>query len=189
MREAIENARRKIQRFADLARGATPAVTDHVRGHGRAVFAVAPVNFLDDRFPTVAAWKIKIDIGPAFAAFVQETFENQIAADRIDRCDPKAITDRAVRRAATALDHDVVFATEIDDVPDNQKISGEPEFDDEREFFLELPFHVRADRGVTLLRAEPDDRSQKRIHAVTGRHWELRKFVADIFQRKCEPFG
>src|SRR5437016_6333740 len=66
MRKAIENARRKIQRFADLARGAAPAITDHVRSHGCTVFAVASVNFLDHRFATIAAGKIEIDIGPTF---------------------------------------------------------------------------------------------------------------------------
>src|SRR6266571_9280738 len=119
MRKAIENARRKIQRFANLARGAAPAITDHVRGHGCTVFAVAAINFLDHRFATIAAGKIEIDIGPTFAAFVQETLEHQIAADRIDRRDPEAITDRAVRGAAAALDHDVMLTAEIDDVPNN----------------------------------------------------------------------
>src|SRR5436853_877094 len=114
MREAIENARRKIERFADLARGTAPAITDHVRSHGRAMFSVAPINFLNDRFTAVAAWKIEIDIGPAFAAFVQEPFKHQIVAHRIDRCDAEAITNRAVGRAPPSLDHDVVLATEID---------------------------------------------------------------------------
>src|SRR5437588_10159841 len=99
MGKTIENARRKIQRFADLARGAAPAITDHVRSHGRAVFSVAPVNFLDDRFAPVAAWKIEIDIGPAFATFIQEPFENQIVADRIARRNPEAITTSAARTA------------------------------------------------------------------------------------------
>ena len=132
MREAIENARRKIKGFADLACGAASAVCNHVSGHGRAVFAVTPVNFLDDRFAAVAAGKIEIDIGPAFAAFIQEPFEHQIVAHRIDRRNPEAITNRAIGCAAPALDHDIVLAAEIDDVPDNQEISGEPEFDDER---------------------------------------------------------
>ena len=87
--------------------------------------------------------------------------KTRLIAHRIDRRDPEAITNRAVRRAAAALDHDVVFAAEIDDVPDDQEISGEPEFGYQREFFLELAFHFCADRGVTLLRAEPDDRPQK----------------------------
>src|SRR6266516_6375040 len=119
MREAIENARRKIQRFTDLACGAAPAIPDYIRGHGRAVFAVAAINLLDHSFAPITAGKIEIDIGPAFAAFVQEPLENQIVTDRIDRRDAEAITNRAVRRAAASLDHDVVLPAEIDNVPDN----------------------------------------------------------------------
>ena len=78
MRKAIENIRRKIQRLADLARGAASAISDDVRGHGRAVFAVTPVNFLDDALAPIAARQIEIDVGPAFPAFAQETFEDQI---------------------------------------------------------------------------------------------------------------
>ena len=125
MREAIENVRRKIQRFADLARGAAAAISNDVRGHGRAVFAVTPVNFLDHAFAAIAARQIEIDVGPAFAAFAEKTLENQMVADRIDRRDAETITNRAVRRAAAALHHDVVFAAEIDDVPNDQKITGE----------------------------------------------------------------
>src|SRR5205807_9134757 len=122
----------------------------------RAVFSVAPINFLDDRFAPVAAGKIEIDIGPTFPALIQETFEHEIVADRIDRRDPEAITNYAVRRAPSALDHDVVLATEFNDVPNDQEIAGEPELDDECKLFFDLPTHFCAHRGVTLLRAEPD---------------------------------
>ena len=118
---------RKIQRLADLARRAAAAIGDDVRGHGCAMFAVAPVNFLDDALAPVAARQIEIDIRPAFAAFAQETFEDEMIAQRIDRRDAEAKTNRAVRRAAAALHHDIVFAAEINDVPDDQKIAGEPE--------------------------------------------------------------
>ena len=78
MRETIENVRRKIERLADLARGAASAISDDVRGHGRAVFAVTPVNFLDHALAPIAARQIEIDVGPAFAAFAQETLEDEI---------------------------------------------------------------------------------------------------------------
>src|SRR5207302_9828408 len=119
MREAIENARSQIERLPDLARSAAAAITDYVRGHGRAVFSVAAINFLNDRFTPIAAWKIEIDIGPAFPAFVQEPFENQIVAHRIDRRDAETITNRAIGGATATLHHDVVLAAKIDDVPDN----------------------------------------------------------------------
>src|SRR6266446_9020316 len=100
MRKAIQNAGRKVECLADLARRAASAITDHVCGHCCAVFAVAPINFLDHRLAAITTWKIEIDIGPAFAALVQEPFEHEIVAYRIDRRDPEAITNRAVRRAA-----------------------------------------------------------------------------------------
>ena len=78
MRETVENVRRKIERFADLARGASAAISDDVGGHGRAVFAVTPINFLDDAFAPIAARQIEIDVRPAFAAFAEETFEDEI---------------------------------------------------------------------------------------------------------------
>ena len=136
MRETIENARRKIQRLADFARCAASAISDHVRRHGRAMFAVTAINFLDHAFPPIAARQIEIDIRPAFAAFAEETFEEQMIAHRIHRRDAEAITNGAVGRAAAALHHDVVFAAEFDDVPDDQEITGEPELLDERQFFL-----------------------------------------------------
>src|SRR5215475_11718548 len=96
---------------------------------------------------------------------------------RIDRRDSQAITNRTVRGAAPALDHDVVFATKIDDVPNNQKIAGKTEFRDERQFLFKLTFHFRANRSVTLLRTEPDDGAQERVHGVTSGHRILWKFV------------
>ena len=186
VRETVENVRRKIERLADLARRAPAAISDHVRGHGRAVFAVTPVNFLDDAFPPITAREIEIDVGPAFAVLIQETLEDEMVAHRIDRGDPEAKTNRAVRRAPAALHHDVVFAAEIDDVPDDQKITGEPELLDQREFFIELRFHRRADRGVALLRAEKGDGAQERIHRVAIRHRVIGKIVAEIFEGKLE---
>src|SRR5947208_7444145 len=153
MGETIDNAWRKIERFADLACRTASPVTDHVRRHRGPVFPVAAINFLDHGFAPVAAGKIEIDVRPAFTALVEKTFEYQIIAHRIDRRDPEAITYRAVGRAPPALDHDVVLAAEIHDVPHYQEIAGETELRDQRQFFLELAFHFRADRGVSLLRA------------------------------------
>ena len=175
---------RKIERLADLARRASAAIRDHVRRHGRAVFAVAPVDFLDHAFAPIAARQIEIDVRPAFPAFAQETLEDEMIAHRIDRRDAEAKADGAVRRAAAALHHDVVLAAEIDDVPDDQEIAGEPELRDQGQLLLQLPLHRGADRGVALLRAEERDRAQERIHVVPVRHRKCGKLVADVFERK-----
>ena len=119
MRKPVDDAGGKVERFANLARRTAPAIGDHVRGHGRAVFAVTAINFLDHRFATVATGKIKIDVRPAFPVLVQKTFKHEMIFHWINRGNPEAITDRAISSASTALYHDVVFAAEIDDVPDD----------------------------------------------------------------------
>src|SRR5216684_6056408 len=119
MRKAIENARQKIQRLADFARGTPASIRNHIRGHGRAMFAVTAVNFLNDAFAPVAARQIEIDVRPTFAPFTEKALEDEMIAQRIDRRNAETITDRAVCSAAAALHHDVVLAAEINDVPDN----------------------------------------------------------------------
>src|SRR5262249_40414283 len=79
--------------------------------------------------------------------------------------------------------------TKIHDVPHDQEITGEPELADESELFLELASHFRAYRSVTLLRAEPDNRPQKRIHRMPCWNRIIGKFVADIFERERQPLG
>src|SRR4029077_12906849 len=128
------------------------ALRNHVCSHGWAMFALTPINFLDHCFPPIAAGKIKINIRPAFAALVQESFEYEMIFHRVDRGDSEAITNSAVGGAAAALDHDVVFTAEIDDVPNDQEIAGETELAYQRKLFLDLTLHFRADCGVTLLR-------------------------------------
>src|SRR5712691_12542578 len=72
MRKAIENVRRKVERFTDLARCAATAIGDYIRRHGGAMFAVAPINFLNHALAPVTARQIEIDVGPTFAAFTQK---------------------------------------------------------------------------------------------------------------------
>src|ERR1044072_3896794 len=70
MGKTIDDARRKIECLADLARGAAAAITDNIRCHRRTVFAVVTINFLDHCFAPIAAGKIQIDVRPAFAALI-----------------------------------------------------------------------------------------------------------------------
>ena len=82
--------------------------------------------------------KIDIDVRPGLFGLRSENVRREIEFERIDRGNAEAKTDRAVGRAAAALHHDVVLAAEIDDVPNDQKITGEPELFDQREFLLDL---------------------------------------------------
>src|SRR5204862_3714916 len=123
----------------------------------------------------------KINVRPAFASLIQEPLEDEMIRNRINRCDAKAKTNRAVRRTAATLHHNVVLTAEIDDVPHDQEITGKAEPCDERELLLELSLHLVCDRFVTLLRAEEHHPAQERIHAVTRGDGEIRKLIADVF--------
>src|SRR5438046_7700136 len=58
MGETIDNAWRKIERFANLACRAASAVTDQVRRHSGPVFPVCALNFLIICCALIAARKI-----------------------------------------------------------------------------------------------------------------------------------
>ena len=123
------------------------------------------------------------------SALVQETFEDEMIADRIHRSDAETKTDRAVRGAAASLHHDVVFAAEINDVPDDQKIAGESELLDEGQLLVEFCFDRAADCGVALLCSEKGDGAEERIHRMAFRDRVIGKIVTEIFEGKLESLG
>src|SRR5439155_5987493 len=115
------------------------------------------VDVLDDRFAPVAARQIEIDVGPLAALLRQKPLEEQIHADRIDRGDPEAVADGAVRRAAAPLHEDVVLPAEIHDVPDDEEVAGEIELLDEVELARDLRLCAIVKRLIPLARADVGD--------------------------------
>jgi hypothetical protein len=70
--------------------------------------AVAAVFLVDvlDHFLAPLMLEVDVDVGRLLALFGDEALEQQIAGRRVDGSDAEAITDRAVRRAATPLAQD-----------------------------------------------------------------------------------
>ena len=62
--------------------------------------------------------------------------------DGIDVRDAEAVTHRAVRRAAAALDEDAVLLGPADDVPHDEEVAAEAELGDECQFVVELAAHL-----------------------------------------------
>src|SRR5262245_1298850 len=56
--KSVENVILQIERFANLARGAASAITNHIGCHGGAMLAVTAINFLDHAFAPVATGQI-----------------------------------------------------------------------------------------------------------------------------------
>ena len=172
----------KIERFADFARGAAASISDHIRGHGGAATAIAPINFLNGLFAAVAAGQIQIDIRPALAALAEEALKEQIAAHRIHGCDAQAVADGAVGGAAAALDHDFIVAAEIDDVPYDQKIPGKTELLNHSQFVIELRDDLWSELTIAVPGAGKGLLAKKAVHRVAGRHRVGGELIAEVFQ-------
>jgi hypothetical protein len=109
LRKPIDLRQVEPERLAHLARGAAPTVRNDVGGHRRAQPSVLFVHVLNHQLAAIAARQIEIDIGPLAALFRQEPLEQQVHPDRIDRRNPQAVADGAVRRRPASLHEDVVL--------------------------------------------------------------------------------
>ena len=95
--------------------------------------------------------EIDIDIGRAHAFGIEEALEDQAEAERVDIGDTEHIRDdRTSRRATPRADGDSLLLRVVDEIPDDEKITGEAGFLDHREFVIEalvqlrLGIHARA---------------------------------------------
>ncbi len=185
----VERCDLESQRLAHLARRRPSAVRDDVGGHGRAQLSVALVDILDDALALVARWQVDIDIRPLAALLGKESLEQQFHADRIDCRDAQRIADRAIGRRSAPLREDAILPAEFDQVPDDEKVSGELQLFDHRQLALDLPLGFFVIRDVALARAFIGPLAQERHHGFAIGHGIARKFVTQIRERKIEPRG
>ena len=137
----------QAERLADLADGGAAAIGDHRAGDAGAVAAVFAVDVLDHLLAPLVL-EIDVDVGRLVALGRDEAFEQQIAADRIDRGDAEAVADRGIGRRAAALAEDVLRARIAHDVVDGEEIGRVVACRDQGEFVGE----ALADRVVDALR-------------------------------------
>src|SRR5450631_130299 len=161
----VERFRIEAQRFAHFARGHAVAIGDDVGGHGGAALAISLVNILDDFFALVAAGQIKINVGPLAALFGKEPLEEQFHAHGINCRDAERVADGTVGGGTASLDQNILFAAVADQVPDDEEVSGEFEFFDERQFFFDLAagagLHVGSSTAIALAKPFPGALAQK----------------------------
>ena len=187
--EALHDIGGEIERLADLAHRAAPAVGDDVRGHRRAVFSVAPIHLLDHALAPVAARQVEVDVRPALAPLAEEALEKQLGFHRVHGGDAEAVADRGVRRAAAALHHDVFRAAEIHDVPHDEKVTREAEPPDQIKLVPELAGDAAREPSVAAARAGERFAAEEILGGCAVGQRVAGKFVAEIFERKLEPLG
>ncbi len=187
--ELLDRCDLEPQRLAHLARRRTAAIRDDVGGHGRAQLAVAIVDVLDDALALVARRQVDIDIRPLAALLREETLEQQLHGDRIDRRDAQRITDGAIGGRAAPLRENPVFPAELDDVPDDEKVTGELQFFDQRQLALDLPPCFFVIRQIAAPGAFLGALAQKRHHGLARRDRVAWKLVTQIGERKIQTRG
>src|SRR6185436_18623528 len=105
--------------------------------------------------------------------------------------DSKRIAHCAVCSRASALNEDSLIAAEVDDVPDDQEITFELEFFDQRQLAFDLlPRSFVCRRvlaGVADPRAFIGALAKKRRHRFPIGHRIARKLIAQIFESEAEP--
>src|SRR5579864_3811261 len=189
----VESFGIEAKHFADFARRHAAAIGDDVRGHGRAAFAISAVKILNYFFALVAAGKVEIDVRPLAALLGKKAFEEQLHSDRIDGRDAQRIADRAIGGRTAALHENVLLAAEANQVPDDQKIAGELELFDQRQFAFDLGLgallQISGSRAVARLKSLPRPFAQERHHALAFGYGIFGKFVAQVLQRKFEARG
>ena len=106
---------------------------------------VAPVALgrVADHLVAVPRVEVHVDVGHRDAARVQEAFEQQVVADRVEIGDPQRVGDRTPGGRATAgADADAAVLGVLDQVPRDQEVRREPHVADDLELVGEPLGHV-----------------------------------------------
>src|SRR4029077_6892215 len=96
----------------------------------------------------------------------------------------------AVGGRASSLYQNVLLAAEANQIPDNQKVAGQLEVFDQRQFPFNLAlssvFEAHIAPAITLLTSFASTFPQKRHHGLARRHGIWREFIPQILKREFE---
>ena len=117
--------------------------------------------------------------GISIAVGVQEPLEQQPVAQWIEVGDPQRVGhDRAGRRPPPRAHADALLAREVDEVPHDQEVPGEPHLRDDRELVVDAGGHLGRDGSlVAVLGPALDELAKVAVQRLAGRGFEPRQPV------------
>ena len=161
------------QGLAHVADGRAGAIGDDVGDLCRAVPAVALVDVGDDLLAP-ARLDVDVDVGRPVALGGEEPLEQQSQGHGIGAGDTQREADGGVGGRAPALAVDVVAATELHDVPDDEEVPAVAEGADHLELVVDLgprPRHaLRRARAVAIVGPAAHQLHQPAVLGVPGGH-------------------
>ncbi len=149
LRDAIDFGERQVERATDVA-------DDRARRHRPErddlrdmIAAVAASRVFEDALASLHA-EVDVDVGHRHARAVQEAFEKEVVAQRIDLRDAEQVGhDRSRRRSAPRSDGDAVRPRPTHEIPHDEEVRDEAQFADDALFVVE----ARA-RGLVSVRIQ-----------------------------------
>ena len=135
------------ERLSHVADRRPGPVGDHVRDLGGVVAAVALVDVGDDLFAP-SGLDVDVYVRRPVTFGGQEALEEKSERDGVRAGDAEGEADSGVGGGPAALAVDVVTPAELDDVPHDEEVAGEPEIADDLELVVELRPRARDTLGV-----------------------------------------
>lgn len=114
-----------------------PAVGDDVSDLGGITTPVVLVDVLDDVFSPL---RLDIDVNIWWTVPLrgEETLKKEFVGNGVDGCDAETVADGRVVGGAAALAEDVVVPTELDNIVDDEEVTGEVELTNNLELIVNL---------------------------------------------------
>ena len=174
---AIHERPREAKRIAHFPHSGAGPIRDEVADHPRVLRAVALVDVLDDLLSPLGA-EVDVDVRVRRAALVDEPFEQEVVADRVNARDPERVCHDRIRRATSTLGGNALSLRELHEVPADEEELGKPRSLHDVEFVGQLPDDRRRNRVIA-----PPDPGLAQLDEIaecrlTGGHGEPREAVA-----------
>ena len=148
---------------------------------------------LDDGFPAFTGREIDVDVGPGPAVLGEEAFEEQAPANGVAGGDFKTVTDCGVGSRAPSLAEDTLGLGELNQFPDDEKVSGKTEAGYEVEFMLKLSANLPGDLLVALACATEGQFPQEFAFFPRRERPSVlmvgRKLVSEVGESELEAIG
>ena len=132
-----------------------------------------------DHLVATALVEVHVDVGHLDALGVQEAFEQQAVAQRIEVGDAQGVAhDRAGRRASARPNADALLASVPDQVPDDQEVAAESHARDHAELVVDALADLGRDLAVALCGSLVDELAKVRVAIDAARRLEPRQVVS-----------
>ena len=137
LRDLVDDAVRDLEHAAGVADGGAGGHRPEGDDLRDPVAAVLLGDVVDHPLAALDR-EVDVHVGHVLAGRVEEALEEEPVADRVDVGDLEAVRgERAGGRAAAGTDADPVRLREVDEVPDDQEVVGEPHLADRLQLELE----------------------------------------------------